>query len=83
MIQTSVWNALVSCLRRAHEIQAARAEKQRLRAELKRLLSSGDHLILDLGLDPGHVRAWLKEGPRSRAKPDSRPSSSGLDESRD
>ncbi len=62
MIHPSVWNALVSCLRQAQEIQAAR-EERRLRAELKRLLRLGDHFIRDIGLDPGRVRAWLDEDP--------------------
>jgi uncharacterized protein YjiS (DUF1127 family) len=63
MLHPSVWNALISCLRQVHEIQAAHAEKRRLRAELKRLLRLGDHLIRDIGLDPGRVRAWLDEDP--------------------
>jgi uncharacterized protein YjiS (DUF1127 family) len=63
VLHPSVWNALVSCVRQAREIQAARAEERRLRDELKRLLRLGDHLIRDIGLDPGRIRAWLKEDP--------------------
>ena len=63
MLHPSVRNALVSCLRQVQEIQAARAEKRRLRTELERLLRLGDHLIRDIGLDPGRVRAWLEEDP--------------------
>ncbi|MCB8819193.1 hypothetical protein [Microvirga rosea] len=54
------WAVLRSRWRHIHEVRAADRKQRRLRRDLERLLSAGDHLIRDIGLDPRLVRQWLR-----------------------
>lgn len=60
MYQAGPWNGLASRLRRIRDVWAVRRDNRRMRAELERLLSAGDHLIEDIGLNSREVRKWLE-----------------------
>ncbi len=60
MNHVSLWGAVAS---RCHRDRHSRLEERRtrhMRRELERLLSLGDYLIQDIGLDPKGVREWLE-----------------------
>jgi uncharacterized protein YjiS (DUF1127 family) len=61
MVHLILRNVFVSRLRNIRQSWIAHAQMRHLRDELERLQSLGDHLIRDIGLDPDHVRQWLRE----------------------
>lgn len=54
---------LPELLRKTHHIVEAWRHRARRRAELKRLLRVGPHLVADIGLDYEDVRAECRKAP--------------------
>lgn len=61
MVSLSLLVRLAPFAQHLHKDWTAWRDRQRLRDDLERLLSAGDHLLEDIGLDPGSVRQALKE----------------------
>lgn len=64
MCRMSLWNAAASRLQRIRQPRMDYERMLHTRRELERLLSVGDYLIHDIGLDPREVREWLETESR-------------------